>query len=41
MKKRGLDSPDDGNALALMFAAPVLTKAQKTLKRRQVGQRGA
>ena len=33
MKKRGLDSPDDGDALALTFAAPVLTKAQRTLRR--------
>lgn len=29
MKRRGLDSPDVGDALALTFAAPVLTKAQK------------
>ena len=28
-KRRGLDSPDDGDALALTFAAPVMTKAQK------------
>ncbi len=33
MKKRGLDSPDDGDALALTFAAPVLTKAQKENRR--------
>ena len=33
MKRRGLDSPDDGDALALTFAAPVLTKAQRTLRR--------
>ena len=26
MKKRGLDSPDDGDALALTFAAPVVSK---------------
>jgi hypothetical protein len=29
MKKRGLDSPDDGDALALTFAAPVLPKKAK------------
>lgn len=34
MKKRGLDSPDDGDALALTFAAPVLTKAQKAHRRK-------
>lgn len=28
MKKRGLDSPDDGDALALTFAAPVRAKQQ-------------
>lgn len=28
MKKRGVDSPDDGDALALTFAAPVKAKAQ-------------
>ena len=33
MKKRGLDSPDDGDALALTFAAPVLTRAQKKHRR--------
>ena len=34
MKNRGLDSPDDGDALALTFAAPVLTKVQKVHGRR-------
>lgn len=34
MKRRGLASPDDGDALALTFAAPVLTKAQKEHRRR-------
>ena len=29
MKRRGLASPDDGDALALTFAAPVLTKADR------------
>ena len=33
MKRRGLDSPDDGDALALTFAAPVLTRAQKKHRR--------
>jgi hypothetical protein len=28
MKKRGVDSPDDGDALALTFARPVLIKSQ-------------
>jgi hypothetical protein len=28
MKKRGVDSPDDGDALALTFAAPVRAKAK-------------
>lgn len=29
MRKRGLDSPDDGDALALTFALPVKNKSQK------------
>jgi len=34
MKKRGLDSPDDADALALTFAAPVMPGggARKTVK---------
>lgn len=33
MKKRGLDSPDDGDALALTFAAPVAAQTKKALER--------
>jgi len=34
MKKRGLDSPDDGDALALTFAAVVRTKTLEQAKKR-------
>jgi hypothetical protein len=30
MKARGVDSPDDGDALALTFAAPVVTKPRQS-----------
>lgn len=30
MKKRGVDSPDDGDALALTFAAPIAMPRKRT-----------
>ena len=38
MKARGLDSPDDGDALGLTFAAPV--KAQRVVSSRRAGPSG-
>ena len=32
MKARGIDSPDDGDALALTFSFPVMSKSQKRFK---------
>jgi len=32
MKSRGLDSPDDADALCLTFAMPVLNKSQKQFR---------
>lgn len=34
MKKRGLSSPDKGDALALTFAAPVINRAESSLPRK-------
>jgi len=35
MEKRGLDSPDDGDALALTFAHPVLPKSEQSEKEQE------
>ena len=40
MKRRGLASPDDGDALALTFAAPVVTRGRRAGKRRPDGPVG-
>lgn len=40
MKKRGLASPDDGDALALTFAEPVQRTDMRTSTHRQVASRG-
>jgi hypothetical protein len=40
MKKRGLDSPDDADALALTFAQPVMQRPARVQPRVQIPTRG-